>query len=235
MMHSFAKEFNSPVTAFIGPQHNNKIYPIRYFTVTGEIPACGHATLGAAFILLNLTGRKKITFETIETIQLYTRQDKKRTYIEYPTFDRLEFEIPEGLKSALGITHSETHFFCEALQTLFIELKTENEVTRLAPDFKLLYESSDKIKEVVVMSKAENKNYDFVLRSFCPWIGINEDPVTGSVHAVLGPFWQKRLGKNELIVFQASERSGQVFIKLLQDKVEIGGYTEIIIEGQLKE
>lgn len=232
-MHSLAKEFNSPVTVFIEPQNENKIYPIRYFTVTGEIPACGHATLGAAFVLLNKTASTQILFETIEGIQLKTRQDKKLTFIEYPKFKRKEFELPTVLQNALGIRDNKTCFFCEELQSLFIELKNEIEVKQLWPNYKQLIESTDKIKEVVVMSKAENQNYDFVLRSFCPWIGIDEDPVTGSVHSVLGHFWQERLNKNELIAFQASERGGYLFIKPLENTVEIGGDTEIIIEGQL--
>jgi PhzF family phenazine biosynthesis protein len=136
--------------------------------------------------------------------------------------------------NALNIRNSQTNFFSEELQSLFIELKNENEVKQLSPDFKMLLESTDKIKEVVVMSKAENQNYDFVLRSFCPWIGIDEDPVTGSVHSVLGQFWQERLNKNVLVAFQASQRGGQIFINQLQNTVEIGGHVEIIIEGKLK-
>ena len=233
-MYSLAKEFNSPVTVFIEPKGENEIYPIRYFTVTGEIPACGHATLGAAFVLLKQTASNQIIFETIETIQLRTRQDKKLTFIEYPKFKRVEFEIPTELKNALGVRTIERHFFCEELQSLFIELKNEKEVKEVLPDFKLLIKSTNKIKEVVVMSKTENQNYDFVLRSFCPWIGIDEDPVTGSVHSVLGQYWQERLNKSELIAFQASEEGGQLFIRPLQKTVEIGGHTEIIIQGQLK-
>jgi len=234
-MHSLAKEFNAPVTAFVGPKDVNQIYKIRYFTIIGEIPACGHATLGAAFVLLNTTDSNQIKFETIEGIQLQTRQDKKITFIEYPKFKRVEFEIPTSLRSALGIKNSESHFFCEELQSLFIELKSEKEVSELSPNFKLLRESTSRIKEVVVMSIAQNQKYDFVLRSFCPWIGIDEDPVTGSVHCVLGHFWLDRLGKVELVAFQASERGGQLYIKPLQDTVEIGGYSKIIIEVQLKE
>lgn len=233
-MHSLAIEFNSPVTAFVEPENENKIYPIRYFTVTGEIPACGHATLGCAFVLLTQTKRKQIVFETIEKIQLRTRQDNNLTFIEYPKFKRADFEIPTGLINALGIKDCVTQFFSEELQSLFIELKSENEVKQVMPDFKLLTKSTDKIKEVVVMSIAENKNYDFVLRSFCPWIGIDEDPVTGSVHSVLGHFWQERLSKDELIAFQSSDRGGQLFIKPLQDTVLIGGHSKIVIEGQLK-
>ncbi len=234
-MHSLAKEFNAPVTAFVEPKSENNIYPVRYFTITGEIPACGHATLGAAFVLLNQTASNQITFETIEKIRLQTKQYHNEIFIEYPKFNGTNFNIPATLMNALGISDSETHFFCEELQSLFIELKNEDELKQLSPDFKLLIKSTDKIKEVVVMSKAENQNYDFVLRSFCPWIGIDEDPVTGSVHSVLGHFWQERTKKNELVAFQASERGGQIFIKPLQKTVEIGGHAKIVIEGRLKE
>lgn len=232
-MHSLAIEFNSPVTAFVEPENENKIYPVRYFTVTGEIPACGHATLGAAFVLLKQTKRKQIVFETIEKIHLQTKQNNDLTFIEYPKFERVDFESPMALRNALGIKSYVSQFFCKELQSLFIELKNENEVKQVMPDFKLLTKSTDDIKEVVVMSEAENKNYDFVLRSFCPWIGIDEDPVTGSIHSVLGPFWKERLSKAELIAFQSSDRGGQLFINPLQDTVLIGGHSEIIIEGQL--
>jgi PhzF family phenazine biosynthesis protein len=234
-MHSLAKEFNAPVTAFVEPQSENEIYPIRYFTVTGEIPACGHATLGAAFVLHNQTVGTQITFETIEKIMLQTRKDNGVTFIEYPKFNKTDFVIPTMLMNALNIQDSQTNFFSEELQSLFIELKNETEVKQLSPDFKMLLESTDKIKEVVVMSKAENKNYDFVLRSFCPWIGIDEDPVTGSVHSVLGQFWQERLNKNVLVAFQASQRGGHIVVKQLQNTVEIGGHVEMIIEGRLKQ
>jgi PhzF family phenazine biosynthesis protein len=234
-MHSFAKEFNCPVTAFVEPKNEMNFFPIRYFTITGEIPACGHATLGAAFVLFNTTESNLVTFETVEKIQLQAKQDKGLTFIEYPKFKRAVFIIPQALEKALGLNKYDTHFFCDELSSLFIELKSEAEVRQLSPDFKLLTESSNKIKEVVVMSKAAGQNYDFVLRSFCPWIGIDEDPVTGSVHSVLGPFWQQRLNKNELIALQVSERGGQLFINPFQEKVEIGGYSAIIIEGQLKQ
>jgi len=233
-MHAFSNEFNAPVTAFVEPKNENNIYPIRYFTITGEIPACGHATLGAAFVLHNQTVGTQITFETVEKIRLQTRKDNGVTFIEYPKFNRTDFIIPRMLMNALNIRNSQTNFFSEELQSLFIELENENEVKQLSPDFKMLLESTDKIKEVVVMSKAENQNYDFVLRSFCPWIGIDEDPVTGSVHSVLGQFWKERLNKNVLVAFQASQRGGQIFINQLQNTVEIGGHVEIIIEGKLK-
>lgn len=233
-MYLLAREFNAPVTAYIEPKKENEIYPIRYFTVTGEIPACGHATLGAAFILQSSTKSLQIKFETIENIVLQTRKADSIVFIEYPKFTMSIFEISKRLLEALGITNYETHFFCNELQSLFIELRDENEVKSISPDFELLLKSSDCIKEVVVMSKSVNQNYDFVLRSFCPWIGINEDPVTGSVHSVLGHYWKDKTKKNKLTAFQSSERGGIIIINPLNNSVEIGGYNKIIIEGKLK-
>lgn len=232
-MHSLAKEFNAPVTVFVEPVKDDNSYPVRYFTVTGEIPACGHATLGAAFVLFRQTGETDIVFETIEKVRLKAKKDSGITFIEYPGFERTDFNISVELMDALGIKDNQVTFFCKELQSLFIELEDETKVKQLCPDYERLRKSSDEIKEVVVMCKAENKEYDFVLRSFCPWIGINEDPVTGSIHSVLGHFWKERLNKNELIAYQASERGGQLFIKPLQNAVEIGGYAEMIIEGRL--
>lgn len=230
-MHSLAKEFNAPVTVFVEPINNSKNYPIRYFTMTGEIPACGHATLGAAFLLLKQNNQ--IIFETIEKIKLQARSEKDLTYIQYPKFNPVTFDIPTTLFNVLGIKNHETHFFCKELESLFIEVKEENQVKKLNPNFQQLLNSSNKIKEVVVMSKAFNKNYDFVLRSFCPWIGINEDPVTGSVHSVLGHYWSKKLNKSELIAYQNSERGGLLFVKPSENNVEIGGHNKIIVEGSL--
>lgn len=231
----YTKEFNAPVTAFVEPKNINDVYRIRYFTITGEIPACGHATLGASFVLFNSTKNNQIIFETIEKIRLLTRQDNGKTFVEYPKYESTTINIPVSLESALGLEYSLSNFFCKELESLFIELHRENEVKQLSPNFKQLTESTDKTKEVVVMSKAENKYYDVVLRSFCPWIGIDEDPVTGSIHSVLGHYWKNRLNKNEFTVYQASERGGLLYIKTHQNTVEIGGHNTVIIVGKLNE
>ncbi len=232
-MHDFAKEFNAPVTAFVEAPNIKSIYRIRYFTVTGEIPACGHATLGAAFVLLNELKGNEVIFETIEKVQVRTRQENDLTLIEYPKYASMEFEISQEMKRSLGIVNHESHFFCKELESLFIELKMEKEVINIAPDFRMLMESTDKVKEVVVMSESESQNYDFTLRSFCPWIGIDEDPVTGSVHSVLGPYWKEKLNKDKLIAFQASKRGGLLNIRPSKERVEIGGYSKIVLKGNL--
>ncbi len=233
-MCALAKEFSAPVTAFVAPAKDDHTFPIRYFTVTGEIPACGHATIGAAFVLFNILGKKHIVFETKEKIRLKARKEGDITYIGYPKFERTDFDIPMELLEALGIENSKTHFFCRELESLFIELNDEREVSQVQPDFNRLTQSTGKVKEVVIMSRSDGQHYDFVLRSFCPWIGIDEDPVTGSVHSVLGHFWKDITQKDDLIAWQASPRGGKVFIRALQNGVEIGGSSSVIIEGELK-
>ena len=233
VMHTLAKEFNAPVTAFVEPKNSSHIFPIKYFTVSGEIPACGHATLGAAFVLFKETSQTQIEFETIEKIRLKSQSRNGLSFVEYPKFNKTDVAVPSETADALGIKTMPASFFCEELQSLFIELSNETEVKEIRPDYRRLTESSDKIKEVVVMSRSESSRYDFVLRSFCPWIGIDEDPVTGSIHSVLGHFWQESLLKSELIAYQASDRGGWIIIRPVSNSVQIGGQCELISERKL--
>jgi predicted PhzF superfamily epimerase YddE/YHI9 len=105
----------------------------------------------------------------------------------------------------------------------------------LSPDYSRLVQSSSAVlKEVVVTSRSDHAPYDFLLRSFCPWIGINEDPVTGSVHTVLAHFWKEKLGKNSLTAYQASERGGEVYLKALDNAVELGGNMVTLFHTQME-
>jgi PhzF family phenazine biosynthesis protein len=234
IMHSFAKEFGAPVTAFIEQRQKDGAWPIRYFTVTGEIPACGHATLGAAFVMLSQSQESEVELNTIENVRLQGKQVDDVTFIEYPKFGMTDFNSDALMIKALGIKNYKSCFFCNELQTVFFELESDGELKQISPDFRSLVESSDQVKEVVVMCKSADENYDFIVRSFCPWIGIDEDPVTGSIHSVLGHFWQERTGKTELVAFQASERSGELFIKPLKNSVAIGGHAVIHVIGTLQ-
>lgn len=232
-MFSLANEFNSPVTVFIEPKRNN-IYPIRYFTKTGEIPACGHGTLGASTVLLEKMKEQEVNFETIEKIKLTAKIENGQTFIEYPKFEPIAFNVTQQLIDTIGLKSFSGSFYCLELQSLFIEVDSESTINELKPNFLTLKESSNEIKEVVIMSQSSDLKYDFVLRSFCPWIGINEDPVTGSIHSVLGHYWQNRLKKNQLNVYQASDRGGKIFVHPQENSVLIGGHCKIIIEGKLK-
>lgn len=233
-LHQLAVEFNAPVTAFITPQNKDKAFAIRYFTSEGEIPACGHATLGAGFVLFSQKiATETAEFETVEKLKLRAKDSKGLVYVEYPRFGKTQIEISPKLLEALGIVKVKTHFYNEELQSLFIELEDESKVKDVQPDFEALRKSSDYLKEVVIMCNSHQESFDFILRSFCPWIGIDEDPVTGSIHSVLAPYWQQKTGKNHFTIFQASERGGKVFIKSTPNHVEIGGHSKVLIEGRL--
>lgn len=225
-MHAMAIQFNAPVTAFVEPVKANHIFPIRYFTVTGEIPACGHATLGAAFALFSEGHTGPLVFETTAHTRLTATKENDLVWIQYPALAASTYHASPPMLEALGIEPHEisNQFFCEALQSAFIELPDETAVTRLQPCFDLLLNSDPNIKEVVVMSRSQLQAFDYTLRSFCPWIGIDEDPVTGSVHAVLGHYWQQKPGKKRLRVWQASERGGLLLVEALPGRVSIGGY-----------
>lgn len=235
-MKQLAKEFNAPVTVFVQGENNGNTYRIFYFTVKGEIPACGHGTLGAAYVLFNQNRHlTSVDFVTKEGILLTATKNDGTTFIQYPKFDYLEAVPNDNLKEALGIKHYKSCFFCQELETLFIELVNAEAVRGIQPDFNKLIQSTDTIKEVVVMGPSDNDSIDFILRSFCPWIGIDEDPVTGSIHSVLGHFWKSRLNKDVLQVRQASARGGNLTIMPLKNAVKIGGDCKILIEGRTNE
>ncbi|PRX54881.1 PhzF family phenazine biosynthesis protein [Flagellimonas meridianipacifica] len=234
-MESYAKEFGMPVAVFVHKPKSEAYYSIRYFTVRGEIPACGHGTLAAADVLFNRFGvhGSNITFRTIEGIDLKASKEKDVAYIEYPRYGLKDFDITSALMEALNIDAFQTHFFCEELESLFIELEEEENVRQLRPDFHKLKNSSKLLKEVVVMCSSQSDTYDFTLRSFCPWIGINEDPVTGSIHSVLGHYWGEKLKKDKLIAYQASERGGKIYVSPLKNSVKLGGNVKFMFEGTL--
>lgn len=233
-MESLAKEFNAPVSVFISPENDLPTYQIRYFTIAGEIPACGHGTLGAAYVLFQqFTQMNSIDFLTIEGTALQSTQEEGITFIQYPKFEPTAIDIITELNEALEIKNHQSYFLGKELESLFIELENAEAVKKVKPNFTKLLQSTSKIKEVVIMSESDHASADFVLRSFCPWIGIDEDPVTGSIHSVLGHFWKEKLNKDKLIAHQVSERGGKIIVKPLDNLVKIGGDCKILIQGRL--
>lgn len=233
MMHSIAGELNFPVTAFVADKAIQTKRSIKYFTVTGEIPACGHATLASAKVLQGISDFDPILFETVTGVLIDVKKEGDIIYMSYPVYGIEPFNVTTGLLQSLGLEYYQVTGFCKELETLFIEIESPAILKKLNPDYKMLAKADDLIKEVVVTSVSDNVNFDFLLRSFCPWIGIDEDPVTGSVHSVLAHYWQQRLGKNELIAYQASERGGEVYVKAFSNKVEVGGKAVAISKGVL--
>lgn len=197
---SVARELNLPVTAFLETTTGEpEICSIRYFTVTREIPACGHATLAAAATIADLhPGSKEIVFRTIEGFVIKAIAGDGLVTLVYPEYELKDDSVSPQLLECLGIKGYKTAGFCSELETLFIELDSPALLRSVQPDFQKMLGSSNSMKEVVITSVSDDRQYDFLLRSFCPWIGIDEDPVTGSVHSVLAGFWAHKLKKRQI-------------------------------------
>lgn len=235
LMLSIAQELNFPVTAFIRERNDSSVneFDIRYFTPTTEIPACGHATLASAKVVSIILSYKKAKFHTRSGITIKTSQEGNLTTMQYPLYDLEKISPPEKILHGLGISSCKTAGYSTPLETLFIEVQSPDLLRSIKPNFAKLLAARNTIKEVVITSVSDNPQYDYLLRSFCPWIGIDEDPVTGSVHSVLAGFWASRLNKTVMNVYQASLRGGELSVKLLHDHVEIGGKTVTILEGSV--
>jgi PhzF family phenazine biosynthesis protein len=221
---SIARKYNVPVTAFMKyPVTGEAEIPIRYFTMLKEIPACGHATLASAKAISELFADTNPLFKTTEDILLQVMVHDDIITMTYPKYELTACPVSESLLQSLQIDNYSSAGFCPELETLFIELDNPTLLKSIQPDYPQLVASSETIKEVVITSTSDDTDYDFLLRSFCPWIGIDEDPVTGSVHSVLAGFWKAKLEKVNLKAYQASQQGGEIFVTALHNKVQIGG------------
>lgn len=232
-LQAIAQELNLPVTGFVYTNQEAGAYRLRYFTVTGEIPACGHATLAAATVMAKELSVSAIAFITIEGLLIATRLEGNIAYLQYPQYATVPAEVSDAVLHSLGLQEYQALAFCGALDSLFITIESPAVLRSLQPNYPSLKNSTDSIKEIVVTCKSDDPAYDFLLRSFCPWIGIDEDPVTGSVHAVLAHYWGNKLGKSNLTAYQASERGGNVYVRALDKGVELGGASVTVMEGVL--
>ncbi|MBC7936138.1 MAG: PhzF family phenazine biosynthesis protein [Rhizobacter sp.] len=230
-MLSIAHEFNLPVTGFI--QKETSHYSTRYFTPLTEIPACGHATLAAAAVVFGEEGTSIVQFKTGTQLLIKAGLSGDTVTMSYPRYSLQSCVPSEEILKSLGLIAYRSAGLCRQLETLFIELDDPALLRKLTPDYEALTKGDDFIKEVVITSFSDDAKYDFLLRSFCPWIGIDEDPVTGSVHSALTPFWSEKLNKTTMTAFQASARGGEVFVKTLEHHVELGGKCVIILKGIL--
>lgn len=233
-MLSIAKELNFPVTAFVlKKEADADAYAIRYFTPLMEIPACGHATLAAVKVVQIQAATHINKFYTINQTVIETISKDELIMMSYPKYELSPYTPSQEIIDSLHIHTYKTAGYSAQLETLFIELESPALLRTLQPDYPKLLASSNIIKEVVITSVSDKEHYDYLLRSFCPWIGIDEDPVTGSVHSVLAGFWKERLNKNNLKAYQASARGGELLIQSFEDKVEIGGKTVIVLQGEI--
>jgi PhzF family phenazine biosynthesis protein len=229
-MQKVAREMNLSETAFLSEQEDG--YRLRWFTPAAEVELCGHATLATAHILWEtrlLPAGKQPKFHTLSG--LLTAQ-RKGDWIEldFPATPDEAVSASPRLEEALGVRPK---YVGKSEFDYLFEVDTEEIVRNLKPDFSLL--RAMQVRGAIVTSQATSPGYDFVSRFFAPGIGIDEDPVTGSSHCCLGPFWSRRLGKDELTGYQASERGGTVRVRVVGERVYISGQAVTILRGELAE
>ncbi len=228
-MKNVAREMNLSETAFLLAEGDG--YRLRWFTPKVEMDLCGHATLGSAHILWE-TGRLPLR----EDARFFTRsglltahRDGDWICLDFPAAPARPVPEPPGLSRALGI--GARQIAMTDLEYVVFEVETEAQVRAVSPDFGLLKEVP--MHGAIVTSRADTAGFDFVSRFFAPRLGVNEDPVTGSSHCALGPYWGTKLGKTGMLAYQASERGGVMQVALNGSRVLLSGQAVTTIHGEL--
>lgn len=224
VMQNIAAENNLSETAFFVKRDHH--YDLRWFTPTREIDLCGHATLAAAFVLFNelKISTKEIVFHT-KSGPLSVEQRNEFLEMDFPMQLPVACDVPGGLIKGLGKEPAEV-LSSEDYLAVF---DSENNVRNIKPDFEQLKRLP--LRGVIVTSPGERA--DFVSRFFAPKFGINEDPVTGSAHCSLAPYWGRRLGKNKLLALQISSRGGELYCEVLDERVLISGKAVKFMQGEI--
>jgi PhzF family phenazine biosynthesis protein len=225
LMQAIAGENNLAETAFIVPQGRD--YRIRWFTPRSEVPLCGHATLASAAVVMERLepGRQEVVFQSASG-PLAVKRAPQGYVMDFPARYALPVEPPADLSKALGVHPVEV--IADAANYL-ARLTSARAVRDVSPDFTALA-ALDR-KGVIVTAEGDG-GYDFISRYFTPVQGVPEDPVTGSAHCALAPYWAERLRKSELRAFQASSRGGQVICRYSGARVELEGTCVFYLEGQ---
>ena len=225
-MQSIAAENNLAETAFIVKRADH--YDLRWFTPKIEVDLCGHATLASAFIVDNFVDRDAgaMLFATKSGVLTVTK--KGGLYeMDFPARKPLPTEITPQITQAVGPNILEAH----SSRDLFLLMENEQLVRAFEPNFELL-KQIDGYLGVVIMAKGDEA--DFVSRFFAPAIGVPEDPVTGSAHSSLIPFWAERLGKDKMIARQLSPRGGTLYCENCGDRVKIAGKAVLYLHGEIR-
>lgn len=226
VLQAIAAENNLSETAFL--VRNTDGFDLRWFTPTMEVALCGHATLASAKVLFDLRGWKEasIRFRTRKSGVLTVGRRGDLLEMNFPALASRPVPTPAGLGAALG---AEPRQVLESAEDWLAVLDDEATVRGLKPDFEAL----EKFECRCLVPTARGEKFDFVSRAFAPRFGIPEDPVTGSAHCVLAPYWAGVLGKDELHAYQVSARGGDVFCRNAGDRVKLAGRAVVYLEGML--
>ena len=229
VMQAIADENNLAETAFFVPEPKGG-YGLRWFTPTQEAPLCGHATLASAFVIFSEIAPNS------ETVEFYTQsgtltvtRDGDLLQMDFPRYALAPVEAPPELLNGLRLPPREVYFVSES-PNYYAVYDTEAEVRALAPDLAALA----RCQSLGIATTAPGTDCDFVSRYFAPNLGIPEDPVTGSTHCALAPYWAKRLGKTELFARQVSRRGGEIFCVVTDSRVLISGQAVTYLRGEIR-
>jgi PhzF family phenazine biosynthesis protein len=231
LMQDIAAEMNCSETAFLVKKPGGA-YALRWFTPAAEVDLCGHATLASAHILFHkgyLQPGEKARFDT-KSGRLFATYDGQRITLDFPAQAAEPMETPAGMEQALGCKV----IYCgQNKMDMLVEVESEAAVRGLAPDITAL--SRLQSRGVIVTAGGDGESrYDFVSRFFAPNVGIAEDPVTGSAHCCLVPYWSHKLGRSTFKAYQASKRGGELYLRLNGERVEISGQAVAVIECEMK-
>ncbi len=229
-MQNVAREMNLSETAFLCARADG--FDLRWFTPSVEVDLCGHATLAGAHILWEtgrLDRREQARFHTRSGL-LTAAYNRGEVELDFPATPDEPAKAPEGLAGALGAAPT---YVGRSMYDYLVEVESEGAVRGLRPDFGLL--KSLDVRGTIVTARSDSPGCDFVSRFFAPGAGIDEDPVTGSAHCCLGPYWSRRLGGREFVAHQVSARGGRVRVRLAGDRVILGGRAVTVLRGVLIE
>jgi PhzF family phenazine biosynthesis protein len=222
-----AAENNLSETAFFVAKDGH--YDLRWFTPRSEVKLCGHATLASAFVLLNILepGRDSVRFETRHSGALTVSRSRDLLSMDFPALPPWACaNPPAALVEGLGATPTAV---LQVADNYFAVYDSEEDVRRIRPDFRVL----EMLHPAGVAITAPGENCDFVSRYFAPSYGIHEDPVTGSTHCSLTPFWAQRLGKTRLHARQLSQRGGELWCEMHGERVALRGNAVLVLRGEL--
>ena len=225
-MQAIAAENNLAETAFAVLSTNG--YEIRWFTPEEEVALCGHATLATAFVLFMgaESGSELIHFQTRERGELQVSRSGDLLILDFPADTMAEAELPDGLVESLGATPTACW---KGLTDYMVVFDSEEQVRQLRPNYFLM----DRIPVRGIIATAPGEEQDFVSRFFAPRCGIPEDPVTGSAHTTLTPYWARILGKSVLEAAQLSPRGGYLRCELEGDRVKIAGEAVLYMKAEI--
>ncbi len=229
-MQNLAAEMNLPETAFLLKQEDG--FNLRWFTPKSEVDLCGHATLASAHILREkgiLRVDEKARFATKSGL-LIASKIGNGIELDFPLEEDRETAAPQDLLDGLKV---QPKYVGKNRMDYIIEVESEDILRNINPDFALL--KKVKMRGVIVTSRSSNPTFDFVSRFFAPSVGIDEDPVTGSAHCCLGPYWQRKLNKINFLAYQASRRGGVVGVRVGHERVFLSGEAVTVFTADLKD